>query len=60
MKVVDSILVLCSIVNVWWCNGEIVGFVFIMGNLYDGYFKLVKKVKVYNDKVVVSIFVNFM
>lgn len=60
MKVVDSIFILCYIVNVWCCNGESVGFVFIMGNLYDGYFKFVKKVKVYNDNVVVSIFVNLM
>lgn len=34
--------------------------VFIMGNLYDGYMKLVDEVKVRVDVVVVSIFVNSM
>lgn len=41
-------------------EGKCVVLVFIMGNLYDGYMKLVDEVKVCVDVVVVSIFVNLM
>lgn len=41
-------------------EGKRVALVFIMGNLYDGYMKLVDEVKVRVDVVVVSIFVNSM
>lgn len=60
MRIVYFLKEFCIILCGYWCQGKIIGLVFIMGNLYEGYIFLVCKVIEVVDVVVISIFVNFM
>lgn len=60
IDIVIELFCLCVVVNGWKCEGLCVVLVFMMGNLYVGYYLLVMLVWQYVDCVVFSVFVNLI